>query len=437
MAGPLAQKIRAKYPGAYDDMDDAALEKAILAKYPEYADLVEPDRSATAPTQEKSLSGFAGNIVKSGGRLIKDVASAPYALFQMDQALKRDPLGAAEAALGAVKGIPAAFMARYGGLEQIKNTAYEDPIGMLGDVSTVAGAAGLLTKGAPKIAGVLRRVSDATNPLVLPGKLASKVADKASTAVIKGTLRPSKAIRDDFGGADAVADTVKRERVFSEASSSKKLAQSSARADAMLAEAEAKGAPGVPRAKVANALRGQPAKKAAARARLGEPNQIDEIDARAAQIEGGGGDYSLTDAQALKREAQELAYEAGADNLSVKKAQQQAIARALREGIEEQVPAVGPVNERTQGLIGANRAFADAQDRPNALVNMMALGAGGTVGAGTGDPLQAISTALAMKATNSPRVGAMTGIAINELGQAALDPNILRAALIARLTGQQ
>jgi len=31
--------IRAKYPGAYDDMDDVSLENAILAKYPQYSDL--------------------------------------------------------------------------------------------------------------------------------------------------------------------------------------------------------------------------------------------------------------------------------------------------------------------------------------------------------------------------------------------------------------
>lgn len=41
MAHPqtLAQMIRAKYPGAYDDMDDATLEQKILAKYPQYSDL--------------------------------------------------------------------------------------------------------------------------------------------------------------------------------------------------------------------------------------------------------------------------------------------------------------------------------------------------------------------------------------------------------------
>lgn len=39
----LAQMIRAKYPGAYDDMDDVTLEKNVLAKYPQYADLPRTD----------------------------------------------------------------------------------------------------------------------------------------------------------------------------------------------------------------------------------------------------------------------------------------------------------------------------------------------------------------------------------------------------------
>src|SRR5271167_4170756 len=35
----LAQMVRSKYPGAYDDMDDVTLEKNVLAKHPEYSDL--------------------------------------------------------------------------------------------------------------------------------------------------------------------------------------------------------------------------------------------------------------------------------------------------------------------------------------------------------------------------------------------------------------
>lgn len=49
----LADKIRQKYPGVYDDMDDSALETAILAKHPEYADLAKPqEKSADTILQE-------------------------------------------------------------------------------------------------------------------------------------------------------------------------------------------------------------------------------------------------------------------------------------------------------------------------------------------------------------------------------------------------
>jgi hypothetical protein len=44
----LAEKIRTKYPGEYDDLDDHTLEKLVLSKYPEYKDLVVPE-SNTAP----------------------------------------------------------------------------------------------------------------------------------------------------------------------------------------------------------------------------------------------------------------------------------------------------------------------------------------------------------------------------------------------------
>jgi hypothetical protein len=44
----LAKLVRSKYPGAYDDMDDATLEKNVLAKYPQYSDL---PRTQTAQSQ--------------------------------------------------------------------------------------------------------------------------------------------------------------------------------------------------------------------------------------------------------------------------------------------------------------------------------------------------------------------------------------------------
>lgn len=48
MAGEqtIAQRVRAKFPGTYDDLDDQQLETAVLAKHPEYKDL---PRTSAAP----------------------------------------------------------------------------------------------------------------------------------------------------------------------------------------------------------------------------------------------------------------------------------------------------------------------------------------------------------------------------------------------------
>jgi hypothetical protein len=148
-------------------------------------------------------------------------------------------------------------------------------------------------------------------------------------------------------------------------------------------------------------------------------------------------DIPLTRAQTLKREAQDLAYEASKNNLSLDQQSNSAIARALREGIEKRVPGVGPVNEQSQRLLGAKRAFAEAEDRPQALTNMLALGAGGTVGAGSGDLASALLTAVAMKAINSPRAGALAGIGLDSIGQGLNAASLRKAALLARMAAEE
>lgn len=57
MPSELATRIRAKFPGAYDDMDDATLEKNVLAKHPEYQDLATP----------KPPESFIGSALKTLG----------------------------------------------------------------------------------------------------------------------------------------------------------------------------------------------------------------------------------------------------------------------------------------------------------------------------------------------------------------------------------
>lgn len=49
----LAQMIRAKYPGAYDDIDDATLENQVLQKYPQYGDLPRTQAQAKPSFMQK------------------------------------------------------------------------------------------------------------------------------------------------------------------------------------------------------------------------------------------------------------------------------------------------------------------------------------------------------------------------------------------------
>jgi hypothetical protein len=47
-----AAKVRKKYPGAYDDLDDASLTKKVLAKYPKYCETNSGDPPGWEPVIE-------------------------------------------------------------------------------------------------------------------------------------------------------------------------------------------------------------------------------------------------------------------------------------------------------------------------------------------------------------------------------------------------
>lgn len=56
-AQTLAQMIRAKYPGSYDDMNDQQLESSVLSKYPQYGDL--PRTQAPAQPAQAGYNPYA------------------------------------------------------------------------------------------------------------------------------------------------------------------------------------------------------------------------------------------------------------------------------------------------------------------------------------------------------------------------------------------
>lgn len=86
---PLVEKIRAKYPGAYDDMDDATLTKKVLAKYPQYSDLAAPPMQQPVKPQELPMTGteqaganVAGGLVGAGDMLAKGALKVGNQLYE-------------------------------------------------------------------------------------------------------------------------------------------------------------------------------------------------------------------------------------------------------------------------------------------------------------------------------------------------------------------
>jgi len=97
---------------------------------------------------------------------------------------------AAQRAVSAANAVGGAMKERYGSVEGIKNTIATDPVGAMGDLSTLLGGGAALAGRIPmagKVASMLSTASDITNPITLVGKGVSKTADMAS-ALVKGGL---------------------------------------------------------------------------------------------------------------------------------------------------------------------------------------------------------------------------------------------------------
>jgi hypothetical protein len=91
---------------------------------------------------------------------------------------------------------------RYGGWENIKNTAYTDPVGMLADASTVLGGTGGVLKAtgmAPKLARAATVASDVTNPLRAVTYPAAKLARGTGMMMAHVTTRPGTTLQKQAG----------------------------------------------------------------------------------------------------------------------------------------------------------------------------------------------------------------------------------------------
>ncbi len=76
----LAAMIRARYPGSYDDLSDIALESAILEKHPEYKDLPRTKMSRAdlmaGLSDPESLASMSGSATQAGAQDVLKAAQA-------------------------------------------------------------------------------------------------------------------------------------------------------------------------------------------------------------------------------------------------------------------------------------------------------------------------------------------------------------------------
>lgn len=219
----LTNRVKSKYP-QYQNIPDQELESKVLAKYPQYKTLASPPK--------KTALGFAGNVVKSGATAIKDIGSAIVNVANPNPE-KNTVFNMAKLAQGAgqmldptegnkianfsnkatsymmpwlspmlnpknenyenyPKNVWSFYKDRYGSVDAIKNTAYNDPVGMGLDIATVATGVGGLAKGgavaaskAGMSAGVASNMAKAGNTLTKAGMaldplvMGTKVAGKS------------------------------------------------------------------------------------------------------------------------------------------------------------------------------------------------------------------------------------------------------------------
>lgn len=195
MAGPLAQKIRAKFPGVYDDLDDATLEARVLAKHPEYKDMVAPETPA-APSMGPTHS-LGENVL----RLAKQ--GVDYAFSKPEDAIE-----AVGPAAGA--GLGAGIGAMFGGVGALPGAAIGATGGYLWGkmnrgVSNVA-TGKPVTEGMPQSAGELTRD-------VAVNVAGNAVPEVAIPAVVKGlTWAGKKAIGRAVGPPSGILNKMAEAR---------------------------------------------------------------------------------------------------------------------------------------------------------------------------------------------------------------------------------
>jgi hypothetical protein len=152
----------------------------------------------------KTLGLAAGGAIRAiTPNSLKATQSIVQQMVGMNPEAINAPADQTAAAIGNV------YKGRYGGLENVKRTLYEDPVGSAMDLSTVLGVGGGVAGAlnAPKTASALSSASQITNPLSVIKPVVKAVGSGASTLIGElGTHTGTQSIKSAFKAGAAGGD---------------------------------------------------------------------------------------------------------------------------------------------------------------------------------------------------------------------------------------
>jgi hypothetical protein len=167
---------------------------------------------------EHSIGGFSGNVLSSGANLLGNVGSALIHAPTTLRGLRDVAAGTLEKPLRAAgaygpnaqprpeeekaNAVGRFYKSRYGGLPEIGETLYHDPMGALADASVLAGGTGAALRGGAGLADVAN-AGRLAGGLRTASKVASTVGDVANSVI----TAPVRAVG---GAVKAVAPTIAR-----------------------------------------------------------------------------------------------------------------------------------------------------------------------------------------------------------------------------------
>jgi hypothetical protein len=314
-------------------------------------------------------------------------------------------------------------------------------------LGAATGAEDVPTTGTEAFANVAGNAALQGGLSAIPGVLRG-----AGTRLYGGLLKPAKALKESFGGSEAIVEPLLERAIPITRGGEQRIGEavtaSRGKALNLVRAADEAGAPLVEPQEIIREF--QPTVTTLRkRVDIGQPSELPKVGARGrALVKTTDRGLPVTRAQELKEEAQHAAsgayrmQERGtAKQLSADDLLDEDTARGLRLAIEKRVPGVGPQNQETQRLLGPMRAMEDAVERER---NNNAIGGGrdwAALGAGSlgllgGGPAGAAGSAAIMRALATPSTGSMAAIAAYQAGRLPLDQLLRALAIEGELMGQ-